>query len=86
MITSDMLSKCVQELYTVCPSDMVLKTAGEQNCLIALFLGKVDIVFKRCKRLVLHETFETIWIRSPVSVTGYIVFVLLSGSQCSVKR
>jgi len=24
-------AKCIQELYTVCPSDMVLKTAGEPN-------------------------------------------------------
>jgi len=42
-----MLSKCTHDLYTVCPSDVVLKTAGEQNCLIALFLGKMSIVLKR---------------------------------------
>jgi len=58
------LSKCTQDLYTVCPSDMVLKTAGEQNCLIALFLGKMDIVLKKCKRLMLNESFEPVWIRS----------------------
>jgi hypothetical protein len=65
IITPYMLSKCTQNLYTVCPSDMVLRTAGEQSCLIALFLGKMDVVIKRCKRLVLNELFEPIWIRSP---------------------
>jgi hypothetical protein len=65
ILTPHMLSKCTQNLYTVCPSDMVLKTAGEQNCLIALFLGKMDIVLTRCRRLILNETFELVWIRSP---------------------
>jgi hypothetical protein len=40
IITPYMLSKCKQELYTACPSDVVLRTAGEQHCLIALFLGE----------------------------------------------
>jgi len=40
IITPYMLLKCKQDLYTVCPSDMVLRTAGEQNCLIALFFRK----------------------------------------------
>jgi hypothetical protein len=52
------LSKCTQYLYTVCPSDMVLKTAEEQNCLIALFLDNTNIVLKKCKRLILNESFE----------------------------
>jgi len=66
LMTPCMLSKCTRELYTVvCPSDMVLKTAGEQKCLIALFLGKMSIVLKKCKRLVLNESFEPVWIRSP---------------------
>jgi hypothetical protein len=65
MLTPHMLSKCTQNVYTVCPSDMVLRTAGEQNCLIALFLGKMDTVFTKCKRLILNETFEPVWIRSP---------------------
>jgi hypothetical protein len=65
MLTPQMLSKCTQNVYRVCPSDMVLRTAGEQNCLIALFLGKVDTVFAKCKRLILNETFEPVWIRSP---------------------
>jgi hypothetical protein len=40
LITPYTLTKCTQELYTMCPSDIVLKTAGEPNCLIALFLSK----------------------------------------------
>ena len=35
-ITPYVLTKCTQELYTVCPSDMVLRTGSEPNCLIAL--------------------------------------------------
>ena len=65
LITPYMLSKCTQELYTVCPSDMMLRTAGKPNCLTALFLGKTDIMFSKCKRLILNETFEPVWIRSP---------------------
>jgi hypothetical protein len=53
-----MLSKCTQELYIVCPSDMVLKTAREQNRVTALFLGKMDFVIKKCKQLILNESFE----------------------------
>ena len=64
-ITPYMLSKCTQELYTVCPSDMMLRTVREPNCLTALFLGKADIVFSKCKRLIVNETFEPVWIRSP---------------------
>jgi hypothetical protein len=44
---------------------MVLKTAGEQKCLIALFLGKINIALKKCKRLFLNESFEPVWIKSP---------------------
>ena len=65
LITPYMLMKCTQELYTVCPSDIVLKTAGEPNCLIALFLGKTDMMFTKCKRLILDASFEPTWIRSP---------------------
>jgi hypothetical protein len=51
LMTPYVLSTCIctQDLYTVCPSDMVLKTAGKQNCLIALFFGKMEIVLKKCK-------------------------------------
>ena len=44
--TPYMLSKCAQKLYIVCPSDMVLRTAGEPDCLIALFLGKRHYALK----------------------------------------
>jgi hypothetical protein len=60
-----MLAKCTQDLYTVCLADMMLKTAGELNCLTALFLGKTDIALTKCKRLILSEPVEPIWIRSP---------------------
>jgi len=62
VVTPYMLTKCTQELYTVCPSDMMLKTAGEPNCLTALFLSKMDIKLSKCKRLVINETFEPVWI------------------------
>jgi hypothetical protein len=65
VITPIMLSKCTQGLHTVCPSDMVLMTAGECGCLTALFLGKTDVVYAKCKRLILSEPFEPVWIRSP---------------------
>ena len=45
MFTPYMLTKYTQELYTVCPSDVMLKTAIIPDCLIALFLGKTDIMF-----------------------------------------
>ena len=51
VMTPYMLSKCTQDLYTVCPSDIVLRTAREQNCLTALFLGKMDIVLKNVNDL-----------------------------------
>lgn len=65
ILTPYMLTKCTQGLYMVCPSDIVLKTASESNCLIALFLGKADIMFTECKRVIINETFAPIWIRSP---------------------
>ena len=43
---------------------MMLKIAGEPNCLTALFLGKTDIIFSKCKRLILNEMFEPVWISS----------------------
>ncbi|KDR08141.1 hypothetical protein L798_02259 [Zootermopsis nevadensis] len=51
-----MLSQCTKNYYTVCPSDFVLRKSGHQDCLVALFYGKTDIV--------LHENFEPVWIRS----------------------
>jgi hypothetical protein len=83
IMTPYMLSRCTQYLYTVCPSDLVLKTAGEQNCLIALFLGKVDTVFTGCKRLVLNESSEPVWIRSPDS--SYWIYSLSAPQQVTVQ-
>ena len=60
-----MLSKCTQKLYAVCPAHMMLKTAGESNCLTAFFLGKTDIALTKCKRLIINTFFEPNWIRSP---------------------
>lgn len=83
MLTPHMLSKCTQNLYTVCPSDMVLRTPGEQNCLIALFLGKMDTVFAKCKRLILNETFEPVWIRSPNF--DYWIYSLSSQQRVTIQ-
>jgi hypothetical protein len=83
IITPYMLSKCMQNLYTVCPSDMVLRTAGEQNCLTALFLGKEEIVHKKCRRLMLDESFEPIWIRSPDS--SYWIYSFGTPQQVTVQ-
>ena len=52
-------------MYTVCPSHLVLRTPGGPNCLTALFLGKADIMTQQCKRRILNDNFEPIWIRSP---------------------
>jgi hypothetical protein len=83
VMTPYMLSKCKQDLYTVCPSDVVVRTAGEQSCLTALFLGKEDIVFKKCKRLVLNEAFEPVWIRSPDS--NYWIYSLSTPQRVTVQ-
>ena len=48
---------------------MILKSAGEPNCLIALFLGKTDVIFSKCKRLILDGAFEPVWIRTPDATT-----------------
>jgi hypothetical protein len=34
VMTPYMVSKCTQDLYRVCPTDMMLKRAGEPDCLI----------------------------------------------------
>ena len=64
LIPTYVLSRCI-DLYTVCPADMMLKSAGEPSCITALFLGKTDVALTKCKHLVLHEPFEPIWVRSP---------------------
>ena len=83
IITPYMLSGCTQELYTVCPSDMMLKMAREPNCLTALFLGKTEIMLAKCKRLILNESFEPIWILSLDSI--YWVYILSNPQRVTVQ-
>jgi len=73
-----MLAKCTQDLYTVCPADLMLNTAGEPNCLTALFLGKTDIALAKCKRLIINESFEPVWMSPDFSYWIYS----LSTPQC----
>jgi hypothetical protein len=46
-------------------------------------LGKIDIVLKKCKRIVLNETFEPIWIRSPDS--SYWMYSVSASQQVTVQ-
>jgi len=59
---------------------MVLRTAREQNCLTALFLGKIDIVLKKCKCL--NGSFDPVWIRSPDS--SYWIYSFCAPQQVTV--
>ena len=78
-----MLTKFTQKLYTVCPSDMILRTANEPNCLIALFLGKADLILSKCKRLVLNGTFESVWIPSPDA--SYWIYCLCTPQRVTIQ-
>ena len=62
---------------------MMLRTAGEPNCLIALFWGKMDIVLSKCKRKVINEIFEPMWIRSPDA--SYWIYSLTTPQQVTVQ-
>jgi len=83
IIPTYMLSRCTQDLYTVCPADMMLKSAGEPSCPPALFLGQTDVALAKCKRIVLHEHFEPIWIRSPDY--SYWIYSLSTLRQVTVQ-
>ena len=48
---------------------MLLNVNREPNCLIALFLGKADVMRSKFKRLILDGTFEPVWIRTPDATT-----------------
>jgi hypothetical protein len=48
-----------------------------------LFLGKEDIALRKCKRLVLNESFEPIWIRSPDY--SYWIYSLSSPQKITVQ-
>jgi hypothetical protein len=83
MFSPYLLSERKQEIYIVCPSDIVLRTAGEQHCLIALFLGKEDIALRKCKRWVLNDSFEPICIRSPDY--SYWIYSLSSPQKITIQ-
>jgi hypothetical protein len=82
-ILTHILAKCTQDLYTVCPVDMMVKTAGGPNCLTALFLGKTDIALTKCKRLIISEPFDPVWIRSPEF--SYWIYSLSSPQRVTVQ-
>jgi hypothetical protein len=72
-----LLSERKQEMYIVCPCNVILSTNGESHCLIALFLGKEETTLRICKRLVMNNSFKPIWIRSPDTVIGNTDLILL---------
>jgi hypothetical protein len=49
VLTTEMLAKCATAFHTICPSNMVLRKSSEENCLIALFTGKVETEWRKCK-------------------------------------
>ena len=78
-----LLANCMKDIYTVCPSDLILRTAGRPNCIIALFLGKTDVMTQLCKRLILSDNSEPIWIRSPDF--KYWIYSLSAPTQVTVQ-
>jgi hypothetical protein len=67
-LSTDMLKECTTDVYTVCPSNLVLRKTTNENCLMALFMRKTSVTVKKCKIIIFND-FETIWIRSPTRVT-----------------
>jgi hypothetical protein len=63
-LSTDMLAECTTDCYTVCPSNLVLRNTTNENCLMALFMGKTSVILEKCKRIIFND-FEPIWIRSP---------------------
>jgi hypothetical protein len=59
-----MLAECTTDFYTVCPSNLVLRKTTNENCLMALFMGKTSVILKKCKRIIFKD-FEQVWIRLP---------------------
>ena len=49
----------------------------------ALFLGKNDAMLSKCKRLLLNETFEPVWIRLPDAT--YCIYSLSTPQQVTVQ-
>jgi hypothetical protein len=83
MMTTHMLNKCDENMYVICPSDLVLRAPNNPNCLIALFLGKNNNVLQVCKRFILHSGFEPVWIRSPDS--RYWIYSLSAPTRITVQ-
>jgi len=71
MITLDM-TKCTHELSNV----MVLRTAGEQICLLVLVLEKKNTIIEKCKQLMLDGLTEPTWIGHLILINGYITVIL----------
>ena len=61
----------------------MLRTPNEPSCLAALFLGKADVMTHLCKRLILEDKFEPVWIRSPDS--QYWIYSLSNPTQVTVQ-
>ena len=78
-----LLANCMKDIYTVCQPDLILRTAGGPNCIIAVFLGKTDVMTQLCKRLILSDDFEPIWIRSPDF--KYWIYSLRAPTQVTVQ-
>jgi hypothetical protein len=73
----------MSQYYTVCPSNVVFKKPGQQNCVIAFFFGKMYTVMEKCKRLILSKDFEPVWIRSPDF--KYWVYSVSSPTRVTMK-
>jgi hypothetical protein len=86
VITPHQLASCTRDVYTVCPPDLVLRTPAEPSCLIALFLGKADVMTHLCERLILEDMFEPVWIQTPDLNRGYTVSVGQHRSQCNAGK
>jgi hypothetical protein len=77
-----MLKECTTDFYTVCPSNLVLRKTTNENCLMALFMGKTSVIVKKCKRIIFND-FEPIWIRS--SDAKYWVYSLKDPTRVTMR-
>jgi hypothetical protein len=82
ILTTELLAKCATDFYTICPSNMVLRKSSEEKCVIALFTGKSEVAFIKCKSVLL-ENFEPVWIRSPDA--KYWVYSLKKPTHITLK-
>lgn len=84
LIPTYMLSRCTQDLYTVCPADMMLKSAGEPSCLTALF-GENILLVRNVNALYYINPLNPYGYDRQILVTGSTVLVLLNELPYSVK-